>query len=48
MLSVKTVLVLLLAVLWVIGLIDQLHSWEAGGRYMALSGLMAAIAMLRG
>ena len=48
MLSVKTLFVVLLAVLWVIGLLDQLHSWESGSRYMALSGLMAAIAMLKG
>jgi hypothetical protein len=48
MLSVKTMFVALLAVLWVAGLLDQLHSWETGSRYMVLSGLMAAVAMLRG
>jgi hypothetical protein len=48
MLSVKTLLIALLAVLWVAGLIDQFHSWETGSRYMVLSGLIAAIAMLRG
>jgi hypothetical protein len=48
MLSVKTLFVALLAVLWVVGLLDQLHSWEAGSRYMVLSGLIAAIAMLKG
>jgi hypothetical protein len=48
MLSVKTLFVALLAVLWVAGLLDQLHSWETGSRYMVLSGLMAAIAMLKG
>jgi hypothetical protein len=47
MLSVKTVFVVLLAVLWVAGLLDQLESWETGSRYMVLSGLMTAIAMLK-
>jgi hypothetical protein len=48
MLSVKTLFVALLGVLWVVGLLDQLHSWETGSLYMVLSGLMAAIAMLKG
>jgi hypothetical protein len=48
MLSVKTLFVALLAVLWLAGLLDQLHSWEAGARYMVLSGLIGAIAALKG
>jgi hypothetical protein len=46
--SVKALAITLLAALWLIGLLDQFHSWETGSRYVVLSGLMVAIAALKG
>ena len=32
--------------IWLGGLADQLHSWELTGKYLVISALMAAAALL--
>jgi hypothetical protein len=34
------------SVLWLLGLADQLHSWEMTGKYLVISALMAVLALL--